>query len=65
MLAAEGSVRLADFGCAEELARFKPEDTCRKTLGSPAFQSPGIVAIRIVIHYVRYLLYAMLGVGTC
>ena len=42
MLAAEGTVRLADFGCAEELGRYKSDDTCSRTLGSPAFQSPEI-----------------------
>ena len=37
-----GNVHLSDFGCAELLARYKPEDTCVRTLGSPAFQSPEI-----------------------
>jgi serine/threonine protein kinase len=35
-----GNVHLSDFGCAEELGRYDAQDTCRQTLGSPAFQSP-------------------------
>jgi len=42
MLAANGTVRLGDFGCAEVLDQYKAEDTCSRTLGSPAFQSPEI-----------------------
>ena len=34
------NVCLSDFGCAEELERYDAGDTCRRTLGSPAFQSP-------------------------
>ena len=42
MIDRKGSVHLSDFGCAELLERYDSQDTCYRTLGSPAFQSPEI-----------------------
>lgn len=44
LVTADGVLKLADFGSAEELSRFSPADTCSKSKGSPAFQPPEVAA---------------------
>eukprot|EP01047_Picozoa_sp_COSAG01_P079337 COSAG01_NODE_15012_length_1385_cov_1.896579_1_plen_333_part_00 len=65
-----GNVHLSDFGCAEELGRYDAQDTCRQTLGSPAFQSPVSggecrVPSAFDVSHARCLPYASFLAGDC
>ncbi|XP_053602531.1 serine/threonine-protein kinase STK11 isoform X2 [Plodia interpunctella] len=42
LLTLDQTLKITDFGVAEELDRFSPEDTCYTGQGSPAFQPPEI-----------------------
>jgi len=42
LLDTTGVLKIADFGVAELLDRFAPDDTCRTSQGTPAFQPPEI-----------------------
>lgn len=42
LLDTAGVLKIADFGVAEVLGRFAPDDTCRTSQGTPAFQPPEI-----------------------
>ena len=42
LIAADGVLRIADFGSADELSRFDATDACSKSRGSPAFQPPEV-----------------------
>lgn len=42
LLNTTGVLKIADFGVAELLDRFAPDDTCRTSQGTPAFQPPEI-----------------------
>ena len=44
LIAADGVLKIADFGSAEELSRFDATDACSKSKGSPAFQPPEVAA---------------------
>jgi hypothetical protein len=44
LISIEGVLKLGDFGVAEELDRYDEHDTCSKSRGSPAFQSPEVAA---------------------
>ena len=44
LVTADGIVKLADFGSAEELHRYEASDACCKSKGSPAFQAPEVAA---------------------
>jgi len=41
-VAADGVLRIADFGSAEELSQFDASDACSTSKGSPAFQPPEV-----------------------
>ena len=40
LISADDVLKLTDFGVAEELSPFKPNDDCKLAQGAPAFQSP-------------------------
>ncbi|XP_020901044.1 serine/threonine-protein kinase STK11 [Exaiptasia diaphana] len=42
LLTTDETLKISDFGVAEGLDRFAPDDTCRTSQGSPAFQPPEI-----------------------
>ena len=42
LVAADGVLRIADFGSAEELSQFDASDACSTSKGSPAFQPPEV-----------------------
>ncbi|XP_078352582.1 serine/threonine-protein kinase STK11-like [Oculina patagonica] len=42
LLATDGTLKISDFGVAEQLGPFAVDDTCRTSQGSPAFQPPEI-----------------------
>lgn len=42
LLSLDGTLKISDFGVAEALEMFAPDDTCYTTQGSPAFQPPEI-----------------------
>ena len=42
LLDTTGVLKIADFGVAELLDRFAPDDMCRTSQGTPAFQPPEI-----------------------
>lgn len=42
LLATDGTLKISDFGVAERLDMFAPDDTCRTSQGSPAFQPPEV-----------------------
>jgi len=42
LLDTTGVLKIADFGVAELLDRFAPDDTCKTSQGTPAFQPPEI-----------------------
>ncbi|XP_013188999.1 serine/threonine-protein kinase stk11 [Amyelois transitella] len=42
LLTMDQTLKITDFGVAEELNRFSPEDTCYTGQGTPAFQPPEI-----------------------
>lgn len=44
LISIEGVLKVGDFGVAEELDRYDEHDTCSKSRGSPAFQSPEVAA---------------------
>lgn len=44
LVGADGILKIADFGSAEELSQFEQTDSCSKSKGSPAFQPPEVAA---------------------
>jgi serine/threonine-protein kinase 11 len=44
LVTADGTLKIADFGSAEELNRYDESDKCSKSKGSPAFQPPEVAA---------------------
>lgn len=42
MLTADGTIKISDFGVAEQLEFYQPDDNVSRTSGSPAFQAPEI-----------------------
>jgi len=42
LLTLDGSLKISDFGVAEVVGLFDPEDSCQDGQGTPAFQPPEI-----------------------